>query len=76
MKTKDKKELRSKNISELKDLASQRNAEVLELKLSKSQNKLKNTRSIYLKRKELAQILTIIKEKELANLEAINDKKR
>ncbi|MBI2028173.1 MAG: 50S ribosomal protein L29 [Candidatus Levybacteria bacterium] len=65
MKTKDKTTLRTKSLNELKDMAISAQDLLSELNLSKSQNKLKNTRQIFLKRKELAQILTIIREKEL-----------
>ncbi len=65
MKTKDKKELHSKSLTELKTLVMGTLDLLSDLKLSKSQNKLKNTRQIFVKRKEVAQILTIIREKEL-----------
>lgn len=64
MKTKDKKELFSKNIEELKNLLKSAQDVLFQLKLEKSQNKLKNTRSIFWKRKEIANILTVVREKE------------
>ena len=64
MKAKDKKAMREKTLGELRTrLAEVREALYL-LRLDKSLSKLKNTRSILQKRKEVAQILTIIKEKE------------
>lgn len=71
MKTKDKKELFSKNIEELKSLLKSAQDVLFQLKLEKSQNKLKNTRSIFWKRKEIANILTVIKVKELKNAKSI-----
>lgn len=65
MKTKDKKGLRLKSLKELIALAFDTKNLISGLKLDKAQNKLKNTRQIFTKRKEVAQILTILKEKEL-----------
>ena len=65
MKTKDKKGLRLKSIKELMTLVSDTKNLISGLRLDKTQNKLKNTRQIFAKRKEVAQILTILKEKEL-----------
>lgn len=69
MKTKDKKELFSKNIEELKSLLKSAQDVLFQLKLEKSQNKLKNTRSIFWKRKEIANILTVIRMKEMEGLQ-------
>lgn len=63
MKTKDKKELFSKTIDELKSLLKESRNELFDLKLSLSQKKLKNTREVFWKRKKIATILTAIKEK-------------
>lgn len=65
MKTKEKKELSKKKIEELKNLLKGARSDLLNLRLEHAQNKLKNKRSIYNKRKEIAQIKTAIKEKEL-----------
>lgn len=65
MKTKDKKELRLKNLKELNNLVIQAKDMLVGLKLDKTQNKLKNTSQLSLKRKEIAQMLTIIREKKL-----------
>lgn len=66
MKTKEKKDLHTKSLAELKTLLKNARDAVFTAKLDHTQNKLKNPRSIFLKRKEIAQILTIIKEKEIA----------
>ncbi|MCL5435337.1 MAG: 50S ribosomal protein L29 [Patescibacteria group bacterium] len=65
MKTKERKDLHTKNLVELRTLLKNLKEAVFTAKLELSQNKLKNTRSIFLKRKEIAQILTVIKEKEI-----------
>ncbi len=67
MKTKEKKDLRTKSAAELRTMLKNAKDAVFTARLEKSQNKLKNTRSLFLKRKEIAQILTIIKEKEIEN---------
>lgn len=65
MKLRDRKQIFEKSQKELiKDLKEAREA-LLNLKLEKSQNKLKNTKSLFWKKKEIALILTILKEKEL-----------
>lgn len=65
MKLKDRKQIFEKSQKELiKDLKEAREV-LLNLKLEKSQNKLKNTKSLFWKKKEIALILTILKEKEL-----------
>jgi large subunit ribosomal protein L29 len=65
MKAKDKKELKEKSIQDLKVALKEKRAELFNIKLEKAQNKLKNTRSLFLKRKEIARILTEIRGKEL-----------
>ncbi len=65
MKTKEKKDLHTKTVAELRTMLKNGKDAVFTAKLEKSQNKLKNLRLIFLKRKEIAQILTIIKEKEI-----------
>lgn len=66
MKLKDKQTLRASSLQELNNLIAKAKDELFLLKMDKAQNKLKNTRSLFLKRKEMALILTIIREKELA----------
>jgi len=69
MKSKDKKELHLKSIKELSNLVTQTKDELAGLKLDKTQNKLKNTSILFLKRKEIAQMLTILRLKELAEIQ-------
>jgi len=71
MKTKEKKDLRTKSIAELRTMLKNAKDAVFTAKLEKSQNKLKNTSLLSVKRKEIAQILTIIKEKEIENAKNI-----
>jgi len=67
MKSKEKKEIFAKTLIELRKNLKEAKEEVTNLNLEKAQNKLKNTRSIFWKKKEIAYILTAIKEKELAS---------
>ena len=67
MKTKDKLALHAKTLQELKTLQKEATDALFLLKLEKSQNKLKNLRSIFWKRKEIARVLTIIRGKEFEN---------
>ena len=64
MKIKQKNELFGKCENELKKLLNDARSDLFNLRLDLSQNKLKNTSSIFLKRKEIALILTALKEKE------------
>lgn len=63
MKVNDKKELHAKSVSELKKLINDTYNTVRELKLDNVQNKLKNTRSIFNTRKELAVMQSILSMK-------------
>ena len=75
MKTKDKKELHLKSLKELNNLVLGAKDSLMDLKLDKSQNKLKNTSLLTVKRKEIAQMLTILRGKELQEeMEAKNEK--
>lgn len=74
MKTKDKKELHLKGLKELKNLIIEAKDALAQLKLDKTQNKLKNTSILSAKRKEIAQMLTIIRMKELAEIVAARKK--
>jgi ribosomal protein L29 len=67
MKSKDRKDYFTKSETELKKLLSEAREALFNLKMDLSQNKLKNTRSIFWKRKEISLILTSLKEKELSN---------
>ena len=66
MKTKNKKELFAKTIDELRKILSEKRQELFLLRQDLSQNKLKNQRSIFWKRNEIALILTAIREKDLS----------
>lgn len=61
------KDISGKNENELKELLKEKREELFKLKLDNKQNKLKNTRSIYNTRKDVSRILTLIREKDLAN---------
>ena len=65
MKTKNKKELFAKTIDELKKSLIEKRNELFSARQDLAQNKLKNQRSIFWKRKEIALILTVVREKEL-----------
>lgn len=62
---KDLKEINTKSEKELKVLLTEKRKELFNLKLDNKQNKLKNTRIIFNLRKEIARILTLIREKQL-----------
>ena len=66
MKTKDRKELFTRNEKELKKALKEAKDALFNFVLENRQNKLKNTRQIFWKKKEIAWILTALKEKELA----------
>lgn len=63
---KDLKEIYSRTEKELKDLLITKRSDLSKLNIDNKQNKLKNTRSIFNTRKEVARIMTLIREKELA----------
>ena len=63
MKTREKKELHKKTLPELKTLLTEIKKALQSARTERAQNKLKNTRLIFLKRKELAQVLTVLNEK-------------
>jgi len=71
MKTKDKKELFTRSEKELRKALKEAREALFGLNLDNRQNKLKNTRQLFWKRKEIALILTALKEKEIANAENI-----
>jgi ribosomal protein L29 len=66
MKTKEKKEIFAKSEKELRKALKDAKAALLDLMLDLGQNKLKNTRLIFWKRKEIALIKTALREKELS----------
>ena len=60
------KEIAGKSETELKSLLKEKRKELFNLNLDNKQNKLKNTRSLFNTRKEVARILTLMREQELA----------
>jgi ribosomal protein L29 len=64
MKINDKKELHTKNASELRKMLKDGHELLMSLKLDREQDKLKNTRGIFNTRKNIAIIKTILKGKE------------
>lgn len=75
MKSKDRKELHLKGLKELRNLVAEAKDALAQLRLDKTQNKLKNTSALTAKRKEIAQMLTVIRMKELQEeMEAKNEK--
>ncbi len=69
MKSKDKKELHQKSIKELENLIAEAKNALVGLKLDKTQNKLKNTSLLSVKRREVAQMLTVKRLKELVEIQ-------
>lgn len=67
MKTKDRKDMFTKTEKELKKILLDAKDSLFNLRIDLSQNKLKNTTSIVLKRKEIALILTALRQKEFEN---------
>lgn len=65
MKTKDRKEIFTKSENELRKTLVDARKSLLDFNLDLKQNKLKNTRQIFWKRKEIAWILTALREKEI-----------
>jgi ribosomal protein L29 len=63
MKLKDKKDLLTKSLAELKKSLKDAYDQLRSIKLEKEQNLLKNTSLLTLKRKEIAVIQTLIKQK-------------
>ena len=63
---KNLKEINSKSDQELKDLLNEKKADMFKLNLDNKQNKLKNTRSLFSTRKDIARIMTLIRERELS----------
>lgn len=60
MKTKEKKELHAKSKEELTNMLKTIEGEVLNLQLEHAQRKLKNTRLLFMKKKDIAIIKTVI----------------
>lgn len=64
MRSNDRKALHDKDSNELKKLLDETRSALVALKLEHMQRKLKNTQSMYTKRKEAARIQTVLQEKE------------
>jgi len=64
MRSNDRKALHAKDSSELTKLLDEAKKALVALKLEHVQRKLKNTQSMYTKRKEIAKIQTVLQEKE------------
>lgn len=75
MKIKDIKDLQTKTVDELKKLLSEAQDALGELKLSHQQNKLKDTRSIFNTRKQIAVLKTIMQGKKLSVAKKASDDK-
>ncbi|MEK9178376.1 MAG: 50S ribosomal protein L29 [Patescibacteria group bacterium] len=76
MKLRDKKDLRGKTKKELWDLLEDKREKLSSLKVELSQNKLKNTRQTFNLRKEIATILTFLKEMEFTQLSEEKQKEK
>jgi|WetSurMetagenome_2_1015567.scaffolds.fasta_scaffold633576_3 ribosomal protein L29 len=73
MKLKDKKEIFTKPEKELKKLLSEAREELFKLNMELSQRKLKNTRQIFWKKKQIAMILTALTQAKLAVKEEVKN---
>lgn len=69
MKTKDRKQIFEKSEKELVKSLKEAKETLFNFKLDLNKNKLKNTRSIFWKKKEIAWILTALSEKKLQKKE-------
>lgn len=63
MKSKQKEEIKEKSIEELRKLIKEGEGLLFKLRFEKSQNKMKNLKSIFWERKKIALALTIINQK-------------
>ena len=66
MKSRDRKELFTRNEKELRKALKEAKDLLFNLGLDNKANKLKNTRQIFWKKKEIAWILTALRQKQLA----------
>ncbi len=71
MKIKDKKDIFTKSEKELKKSLQEAKDALFNFMLDNKQNKLKNTRQIFWKKKEIALILTVLREKSLSAKEEV-----
>lgn len=58
-------QIKGLSIKELKDKAKSLKDEIANLSLDKNMKKLKDTKSVFKKRKDLAQVLTVLRQKEM-----------
>lgn len=65
MKKKELIQIKGLSIKELKDKVKALKKEIADLNMDKNMNKLKDLKMISKKRKEVAQVLTLVKQKEL-----------
>lgn len=65
MKLKEKKNLVTKSMTEIRAMVQEARKELLTMRLDFSQNKLKNTRSLSNKRRDIAQMLSILHIQEM-----------
>ncbi|MBI2011298.1 50S ribosomal protein L29 [Candidatus Daviesbacteria bacterium] len=65
MKKNELKEVKALDEKSLFERIKKINSEIADLVLDKNMNKLKNLKSIFKKRKDLAQVLTILRQKQL-----------
>ncbi len=63
MKTKEKRELKTKTDEELRTILKDTENNLLSLRFQASQSKLKDKRSIFITRKKIARIMTLIRER-------------
>lgn len=75
MKRNDLAEIKKINVSEIINKVKKLKNELSDLQIDKNMNKLKNVKDIKNKRRDLAQMLTVLQQKQLlAKLEAKNGK--
>lgn len=67
MKIREKKELHHKSVEELAKSIAEKQKELFDAEIEHSQGRLKNPRSLKALRITIARMLTIVREKELAN---------
>lgn len=68
MKKNDLEELKNKNKEELPVLLKEAKNQLAKLRLEQASKKLKNVRQLFFQRKKIAVLLTLISEKEKANV--------
>lgn len=66
MKSKQKEEIKAKSVEELRRLVKEAEGLLFKLRFEKSQNKMKNLKTIFWERKKIALALTVINQKNKA----------